>query len=50
MAQQMLQNGISVHDFYESSLSDTYSALGAKPRKDRIQDPRKLAEKLMSMY
>ncbi|MFT8725388.1 hypothetical protein [Liquorilactobacillus nagelii] len=44
MAQRFLQQGILPNQFYnKNSFSELQSALKAKPRKDRIQDPLKLA-------
>ena len=43
MAKRALENGILPGDFYNSSLSDMTSALSAKSRKERLQDPVQLA-------
>lgn len=43
MAKRALETGILPGDFYNSSLSDMTSALSAKSRKERLQDPVQLA-------
>ncbi|WP_444699604.1 hypothetical protein [Lactiplantibacillus plantarum] len=48
LANQLLEQGILPEDFYNSSFSDMQTALNAKSREDRIQDPYELARRVMS--
>ena len=44
-AQVMLSNGIMPGAYYDSSYSEMQSALEAKSREDRVQDPVEMARK-----
>ena len=43
MGNQMLEQGVLPTDFFNTSFSDLMDVQRAKSRKDRIQDPLKLA-------
>lgn len=43
MGKMLLQQGILPSDFYNMSFSDLMAVQKAKSRKDRVQDPLKLA-------
>ncbi|ASL36987.1 hypothetical protein QEO67_05280 [Lactiplantibacillus plantarum] len=46
IANQLISQGILPSDFYQSSFSEMQTALNAKSRKDRIQDPLELARQI----
>ena len=46
IANQLISQGILPSDFYQSSFSEMQTALNAKSRKDRVQDPLELARKI----
>ncbi|MFW6754644.1 hypothetical protein [Lactiplantibacillus plantarum] len=46
IANQLISQGILPSDFYQSSFSEMQTALNAKSRKDRVQDPLKLARQI----
>ena len=43
---QLISQGILPSDFYQSSFSEMQTALNAKSRKDRVQDPLELARQI----
>jgi len=46
IANQLISQGILPSDFYQSSFSEMQTALNAKSRKDRVQDPLELARQI----
>ncbi|MEE6691404.1 hypothetical protein [Lactiplantibacillus plantarum] len=46
LANQLISQGILPSDFYQSSFSEMQTALNAKSRKDRVQDPLELARQI----
>lgn len=46
IANQLIAQGILPSDFYQSSFSEMQTALNAKSRKDRVQDPLELARQI----
>ncbi|AGE39585.1 hypothetical protein LG347_00640 [Lactiplantibacillus plantarum] len=46
IANQLVSQGILPSDFYQSSFSEMQTALNAKSRKDRVQDPLELARQI----
>lgn len=46
IANQLISQGILPSDFYQSSFSELQTALNAKSRKDRVQDPLELARQI----
>ena len=46
IANQLISQGILPSDFYQSSFSEMQTALNAKSRKDRVQDPLEVARQI----